>query len=50
MESTTNADDVDKLITFGKMAFEQGRSDQELDYRPPYLDDEPVRLALSVDL
>jgi len=23
---------------------------QELDYRPPYLDDEPVRLALSVDL
>jgi len=24
--------------------------DQKSDYRPPYLDDEPVRLTLSVDL
>ena len=41
---------VDKLITFGQMALEQDWYDQELDYRPPYLDDEPVRLALAVDL
>ena len=40
---------VDKLITFGQMALEQSWYDQELDYRPPYLDDEPVRLAVSVD-
>lgn len=49
MESKTNPD-VDKLITFGQMALEQGCYDQELNYRPPYSDDEPVRLALSVDL
>lgn len=49
MTSNTNTD-IDSLITFGKMAFEQDWYDQELDYRPPYLDDEPVRLALSVDL
>ena len=30
------------------MALEQGWYVQELDHRPPYLDDEPVRLALSV--
>ena len=49
MESNPNTD-VDKLITFGKMALEQGWHDQELDYRDPYLDDAPVRPALSVDL
>jgi hypothetical protein len=32
------------------MALEQGWSDQELDHRPSCLNDEPVRLALSVDL
>ena len=31
MESKTNPD-VDKLITFGQMALEQGWCDQELDY------------------
>jgi hypothetical protein len=49
MASNTNID-IDTLITFGKMAIEQGWYDQELDDRPPYLDAEPVRLALSVDL
>ena len=49
MATNTNTD-VDKLRTFGKMTLEQGWYDQELDYGPPYLDDEPVRLALSVDL
>jgi hypothetical protein len=49
MATNTNTD-ADKLITFGQMALEQGWYDQELDYRPSYLDDKPVRLALSVDL
>jgi len=49
MGSSTNTD-VDKFIAPGQMALEQGWYDQELDYRPPYLDDEPVRLALSFDL
>jgi len=49
MTSNTNTD-IDSLIIFGQMALEQGWYDQESDYRPPYLDDEPVRLALSVDL
>jgi hypothetical protein len=48
MESKTNPD-VDKLITFGQMALEQGWYDQLPDYRP-WQEDEPVRLALSVDL
>ena len=45
MRSNPNTD-LDKLITFGQMALEQGWYDQELGYRPPYLDDDPVRLAL----
>jgi hypothetical protein len=49
MASNTNTD-IDTLFTFGTMASEQSWYDQELDYRPPYLDDEPVRLALPVDL
>jgi len=49
MGSNANTD-VGKLITFGKMALEQGWYDQSLDYRPWDSDDEPVRLALSVDL
>ena len=48
MESDTNTD-VDKLITFGQMAFEQGWYALELDHSPPYSDGEPARLALSVD-
>ena len=49
MGSSTNTD-VDKFIALGQMALEQGWYVQELDYRPPHLDDDPVRLALSVDL
>jgi hypothetical protein len=49
MATNTNTD-TDKLIAFGQMALEQDWYDHQLDYRPPYLDDEPVRLALSVDL
>jgi hypothetical protein len=49
MATNTNTD-IDKLIAFGQMALEQDWYDYELDYKLPYLDDKPVRLALSVDL
>ena len=49
LENDANTD-VDRLTTFGKMALGQGWYAQELDCRPPHLDDEPARLALPVDL
>jgi len=41
MGSKTNLD-VDKLVTFGQMALEQGWYAQELDGRPSCLNDEPA--------
>jgi len=42
---------LDRVTGLAVLAWRVKRPNvQELDYRPPYLDDDPVRLALSVDL